>query len=106
MMIHVLGRVTVKDVPHFISIFATRGAEVRRYHGSSEAQLFRVIGQPQEGAHQPDDMQHVVVLFAWESREAFQGFLDDPNVRETMKVAGITEPPEFTILEEVGLFPA
>ena len=100
-MIQVLGKVTIQDLPQFISVFATRGAAARRRHGSRRAQMFHVA-DPQPGS----DADHVVVLFTWESREAFQVFLDDPKVREVMKEAGIIGMPEFTILDEVGKFPA
>ena len=48
----------------------------------------------------------VVVLFEWESREAFEGFSNDPQVRETMRSSGTLGPPEFTFLEKVGEFPS
>jgi len=47
----------------------------------------------------------VVVLFDWESRDAFQAFLSDPKVKETMKSSGTMAPPEFTYLEKVANFP-
>jgi len=47
----------------------------------------------------------VVVLFDRESKEAFQAFLHDPQVRETMKASGATPAPEFTYLDQVAKFP-
>ena len=46
-----------------------------------------------------------VVLFDRESKEAFQAFLHDPQVRETMKASGATPAPEFTYLDQVAKFP-
>jgi hypothetical protein len=43
----------------------------------------------------------VVVLFEWESEEAFR---NDPSVKETMGSSGTVGPPEFTFLEKVGEF--
>ena len=48
----------------------------------------------------------MVVLLEWESREAFEGFSNDPRVRETMSSSGTVGPPEFTFLEKVGEFPS
>jgi heme-degrading monooxygenase HmoA len=48
----------------------------------------------------------VVVLFEWESEEAFEAFRNDPSVRETMKSSGTVGPPEFTVLKKVGEFPS
>ncbi len=47
----------------------------------------------------------MVVLFEWESKEAFEGFSNDPRIKETMQSSG-TLPPEFTFLEKIGEFPA
>lgn len=95
-MIQILGRVRIKDLPAFLGVFATRGARMRRIHGSQSATLYQVAGSDGE----------VIVLFDWESREAFQAFLDDPQVKETMKSSGTLAPPEFTFLEVVARFPA
>jgi heme-degrading monooxygenase HmoA len=95
-MIHVLGKVSIQDLPQFISVFSTRGAEARRKHGSYGSQLFRVSEKDNQ----------VVVLFEWESREAFESFLNDPLVKETMKSSGAMGPPEFTLLEKIGMFPS
>jgi heme-degrading monooxygenase HmoA len=94
-MIQILGRVRIQDLPAFISVFSTRGARARAEHGSRSATLFKVCEAADE----------VVVLFDWESREAFQAFLSDPNVKETMKASGAMAPPEFTCLEKVASFP-
>jgi len=94
-MIHVLAQANYEELQKFISIFATRGAAMRRKHGCLKAQLFRV----------PDQENRAVILFEWESREAFEGFLSDPDVPPTMRSSGTIGRPEFTILEEIAQFP-
>ena len=94
-MFHVLARVRIEDFGKFISVFTTRGADMRRKHGNRRTRLFRVAGEAQQ----------VVAVFEWESREAFEGFLADPQVKETMKLSGTASPPEFTYLELVAELP-
>lgn len=91
-----VGKVSIQDLPQFISGFSTRGAEARRKHGSHGSQLFRVS----------EEDSRVVVLFEWESKEAFESFLNDPLVKETMKSSGTIGPPEFTLLKKLGMFPS
>ncbi len=76
-------------------MFSTAGAEARGRHGNCGAQLFRVAGE-----------DRVVVLFEWESEEAFEAFRSDPAVKETMRSSGTVGPPEFTVLKKVGEFPS
>jgi heme-degrading monooxygenase HmoA len=95
-IVHVLGNVRIEQLERFVGVFSTAGAEARRRHGSRGAQLFRVAGE--EG--------RVVVLFEWESEEAFEAFRNDPSVKETMRSSGTVGPPEFTFLEKVGEFPS
>lgn len=94
-MIHVLADVAIADLQTFIGAFGTVGAQLRRAHGSRRAQVYR---------HR-DDERRVIVLFAWESREAFAGFLADPAIREAMKASGTLGRPEFTLLDKVADFP-
>jgi heme-degrading monooxygenase HmoA len=95
-MFHVLARVSIEDFTKFIGVFTTRGAEMRRKHGNRRSWLFRVAGEPQQ----------VVAIFEWESRQAFEGFLADPQVKETMKLSGTASPPDFTYLEPVAELPS
>lgn len=95
-MIHVLGNVKIERLERFVGVFATAGAEARGRHGNRGTQLFKVAGE--------DD--RVMVLFEWESEEAFEGFRNDASVRETMRSSGAVGPPEFTILEKIGEFPS
>jgi heme-degrading monooxygenase HmoA len=95
-IVHVLGNVRIEQLERFVGVFATAGAEARGRHGNRGTQLFRVAGE--EG--------RVVVLFEWESEEAFEAFRNDPSVKETMRSSGTVGPPEFTFLEKVGEFPS
>ena len=92
---YVLGKVSIEDLPKFISVFATRGAAKRGEHGCRGSQVFRAA----------DDENTVYVLLQWDSREAFDAFRSDPSVPEAMKSGGMTGPPEFTFLEKVAEFP-
>lgn len=94
-MIHVLGEVSINDLPTFISVFATAGAKARARRGCLGAEVFSVV----------EAEQKVIVLLTWESREAFEGFVNDPSVKETMKSGGTQGPPTFTLLAKVAAFP-
>jgi heme-degrading monooxygenase HmoA len=98
-MIAILARAAVEGLPKFIGMFGTRGADMRRKHGGLGSTVFRDL----------DQENRVTILLEWESREAFEGFLNDPAVKETMQSAqsaGTVGRPEFTFLEEVGAFPS
>ena len=41
----------------------------------------------------------VVLLDEWQSVDAFRAFFDTPRLASVMKDAGVTQPPEFTIVE-------
>lgn len=73
-MVHILGRVSIEDLEKFVGVFSTRGAEMRGKHGNHRTQFFKVA----------EEDGKMVVLFEWESREAFEGFSNDPRVKETM----------------------
>lgn len=94
-MIHVLGEVSIDELTTFISVFATAGAKARARHGCLGADVFSVL----------EAEQKVIVLLAWESREAFEGFVSDATVKETMKSGGMQGPPTFTLLTKVASFP-
>ena len=52
------------------------------------------------------DPSTVYVLFDWESREAFEAFRADPEVRASMAASGTLGPPEFTFLAASAHFPS
>ena len=53
-----------------------------------------------------DEENRAIVLLEWESREAFEGFLADAAVRESMQAGGAVGRPEFTFLDIVAEFPS
>ena len=95
-IVHILGNVRIEELERFIGVFATAGAEARGRHGNRGTQLFSVVGEE----------DRVVVLFEWESEEAFEAFRNDPSVKETMRSSGTLGPPEFTVLKKVEEFPS
>ena len=94
-MVQVLVKVRVADFPHFIGIFSTRAASLRKKHGCRRARLFQVCGSEND----------VMILLDWENRPGFEGFLSDPVVKEAMKTSGTVSPPEITFLELAAEFP-
>ncbi|AHY45499.1 Antibiotic biosynthesis monooxygenase [Rubrobacter radiotolerans] len=95
-MVHVLVQVTVEDFDVFYSGFKSRGFPLRRRHGSRGAQVFR----------HADDPSKVSILFEWRSREGMERFLEDPEVRESMKKGGAVGPPTVTFLDSAGTLDA
>lgn len=95
-MFTTLASVRVADVDQFLRVFSSAGLQARRTHGSLGAQAFAVA----------EDAGRAIVLIDWSSREHFEAFRADPAVRETMKSGGAIAPPEFTVLERLGSFPA
>ena len=94
-MIHIWATVEISDLEKFIGVFATAGARARRKHGSRRSRGFTVPGHPNQ----------VRVLFEWESRDAFEGFLNDPEVRATMQSSGTVGRPDFLILDALADLP-
>ncbi|MDQ4122554.1 MAG: antibiotic biosynthesis monooxygenase [Acidobacteriota bacterium] len=93
-MINILADVAIEDFDKFIGAFSTRGFDARKAHGSIGSQVFKIAGEE----------NRVIVLFEWESLAAFEGFLSNPKVKETMKSSGTTRPPVFTYLEKAAEF--
>tara|TARA_B100000686_G_C15795280_1_gene481658 strand:- start:134 stop:355 length:222 start_codon:yes stop_codon:yes gene_type:complete len=46
-----------------------------------------------------DTLNHVYVIATTKSKEIFEAFISNPNLKESMKNAGVIGPPEFTVLE-------
>ncbi|WP_427159481.1 antibiotic biosynthesis monooxygenase [Aliinostoc sp. HNIBRCY26] len=95
-MISILAKVSVENLEKFVGVFSTRGAEIRKQHGSLSAEIFKSV----------EEENTVWVLFQWMSKENFEGFLNDPVVKETMKSSGTIGQPEFIFLNQIGLFSA
>lgn len=90
-MIYGMVRIQVEDFDRFWEGFQTRGFPLRQSHGSHGSQIFR----------HADDPHRVTLLFQWESREAFEAFFDDPNVKESIKKGGASLL-ERTVLDKAG----
>ena len=78
-----LATTTVKDVDQFLKIFATKGLEKRRHHGSKGAMVFR----------DPSETDQIWVLFDWDT-EGFQEYLSDPDVPAIIQEAGHKTKPQ------------
>jgi heme-degrading monooxygenase HmoA len=55
--------------------------------------------------HHRDDPERVSVLFEWESEEAFRGFVEDPDVRESMRLGGARGLPRITFVDAMEDLP-
>ena len=93
-MIYILAKMTVEDLPKFFSAYSSIGAVQRRKHACRHSELVRVS----------DQKNQVVLLLARESRAAYDGFLKDPTVRETLQASGTLGAPELTFLDKIGEF--
>jgi quinol monooxygenase YgiN len=79
----ILGTVKVDDYDRFWSIFSTKGADLRKEHGSKGAQVFR----------DPDDPNRVFAVLDWDE-ESWQTYLSDPRAAEVFKEGGLHGPPQ------------
>lgn len=93
-MLKILAEFRVEDFSKFIEVFSTAGLNMRKMYGSRQSLVYQKEG----------DANHIYALFEWESKEAFEEFLQGPDVRETMKTAGTLAPPTFTFLEKAAEF--
>jgi quinol monooxygenase YgiN len=95
-MISVWATVHIEDVQRFIGVFSADGARARRRHGSRRSQIFTG----------PGDEQQVRVLFEWDSRDSFEAFLADADVRATMQSSGTVGRPDVLFLDALADLPA
>ncbi|MFC4453760.1 antibiotic biosynthesis monooxygenase [Deinococcus sonorensis] len=94
-MTYIWATVHIEDLQKFIAVFSTAGAAARRKHGSRSCQLFTL----------PEADGQVRVLFSWESRAAFERFLNDTSTRATMQSSGTLGRPEFLFLDALAVLP-
>jgi hypothetical protein len=73
----------VEDFDRFSDVFATKGAEKRREHGSKGSTVYR----------DPKEEDRVWVIFDWDM-EGFQNFASDPEVPPILQEAGHKGRPE------------
>jgi len=79
----VLATARIEDFDRFWQTFSTKGAELRKQHGSKGAQVFR----------DPDDADRVWVVFDW-SPDEFKSFISLPEAQEIFKEGGLQGPPQ------------
>jgi hypothetical protein len=79
----ILGTAKVQDYDRFWGIFSTKGAELRKQHGSKGAQVFR----------DPSDPNRVWAVFDWDE-DGWQSYLADPQAAEIFKEGGLEGRPE------------
>jgi hypothetical protein len=88
-----LATTTVEDFDRFVEIYATKGAEKRKQHGSKGSTVFR----------DPNEADRVWAIFDWDAA-GWQSFATDPEVPGIMQEAGHKGRPE--VLELAGTFEA
>jgi heme-degrading monooxygenase HmoA len=95
-MTTILAKVPIKDMQQFIGTFSTRSSQMRRLNGNLPSDVFQVA----------EEENTVWVVFEWESKAAFEGFINDPAVKETMQSTSTVSKPEFIFLEKVANLPS
>ena len=82
-----LATTTVEDFDRFTDVFATKGAEKRKQHGSKGSLVFR----------DPNERDRVWVIFDWDL-DGWQSFASDPEVPPIMQEAGHKSRPQVPAL--------
>lgn len=88
-----LATTKVENVDRFLEVFATKGAEKRKLHGSKGAMVFR----------DPVESDRVWVIFDWDEA-GFKNFVSDPDVPAILHQAGHIGKPQPAAL--AGAYPA
>lgn len=78
----ILATTKVKDIDHWLKVFATTSAEKRAEHGSTGSTVFR----------DPSEENRVWVLFDWDE-DGWTSFVSDPAVPPILQDAGHLEKP-------------
>jgi hypothetical protein len=79
----ILATTKVEDYDRFVEVFASKGAEKRKEHGSKGSSVFR----------DPNEDDRVWVLFDWDA-EGWQSFVSDPDVPAILQAAGHKGKPQ------------
>ena len=90
-MAWVMVSAPVADFDSWKAIFDAN-AGFREEYGSKGGMVFR-------GAEDP---QRVTVLLEYEDAERLSEWLQSPRLKDNMAEAGVTGPPEITLLEQAG----
>lgn len=80
----------VRDYAAWKPVFDEHGW-LRAQHGATRHWLHRVL----------EDSNDLVIGVEFPSRQAAEGFVADPSLREAMERAGVEGAPSIQILEEV-----
>lgn len=83
----ILATTTFEDYERFIDVFSTKGADLRRQHGSKGAKVFR----------DPNQDDRVWVIFDWDE-DGWISFVSDPSVPPVMQAAGHKSKPQTLAL--------
>ena len=89
-MAYLLGNSSVEDFEKWQSTFHSN-EDYRNEHGERGYQVFQAVDDPNE----------IVVLFEWDENKDARAFFESEEMREKMTEAGLTSPPELTVLELV-----
>ena len=82
----ILATTQVEDVDRFLSVFSTKGADKRAFHGSKGATVFR----------DPTEENRVRALFDWDEA-GWASFVSDPEVLPIIKEAGHLDKPQAAV---------
>lgn len=94
-MVNILAEILVGNIDTFLDAFTTTGAKMRKKHGCLGSEVFRVS----------DDGERLLLLFQWESKERYQAFLGDPEVRQTIQSGSTQSVVKVTFLDSLGEYP-
>jgi hypothetical protein len=78
-----LATTQVEDVDQFLKVYATKGAEKRKQHGSKGSTVFR----------DPAESDRVWVVFDWDE-QGWKDFVSDPEVPAILQEAGHKDKPQ------------
>jgi heme-degrading monooxygenase HmoA len=93
-MPYMIVRHKVEDYERWKPVFDEH-ASVREQSGSQGGRLFR----------NADDPNETLILWTWDNLDNARAFAQSQDLRETMRRAGVIEPPDIFFLEEVEHVP-
>ena len=91
-MIIVIVQHQVEDYDAWRPLFDEHGT-VRREYGCSSERVYQAV----------DDPNHTAVVMEYPTREAAEGLLADPSLREAMSRGGVIGAPSVTFGDRVAV---
>ena len=82
----ILATTQVEDVEQFLSVFSTKGADKRAFHGCKGANVFR----------DPTEENRIWALFDWDEA-GWSNFVSDPEVLPIIREAGHLDKPQAAV---------